>query len=145
MAYEKDEIESIFETVLKRIENGEALRTILKEDSMPSTSTFYIWMEEDESKSKRYAYATDIRADGMFEDILDIADESYNDTSVNEEGQERTNHEVIARSRLRVDARKWYLSKLKPKKYGDKIENTIQGGDKPITTIVSLGTGVKPD
>ena len=43
-----------------------------------------------------------------------------------------------------VDARKWYLSKLNPKKYGDKIETTIEGGEKPVN-IVSLGGGVKPD
>ena len=79
----------------------------------------------------------------MFEDILDIADESQSDTYLDKEDIERTNHEVIARSRLRVDARKWYLSKLKPKKYGDKLETTIQGGDKPVN-IVSLGSGIKP-
>ena len=36
------------------------------------------------------------------------------------DGKEIINQDVIARSRLRVDARKWIASKLLPKKYGDK-------------------------
>ena len=31
------------------------------------------------------------------------------------------NGEHVQRSKLRVDTRKWYLSKILPKKYGDKI------------------------
>jgi hypothetical protein len=48
------------------------------------------------------------------------------DTEMGEDGIERTNHEVVARARLRVDTRKWAMSKLAPKKYGDRITH---GGD----------------
>lgn len=146
MAYNKEEIDSMFSSVLKSIESGRALRNILKDEGMPSSSTFFIWLDEDESKSKRYACATSVRADHIFEDILNIADENNNDVVVNAEGIERTNQDAIGRARLRVDARKWYLSKLNPKKYGDKQTTTLEGGDKPIqTTIISLGAGTNPD
>ena len=68
----------------------------------------------------------------MFEDIIDIADDSSQDRIVNEDGKEVMNSEFVQRSRLRVDARKWALSKLNPKKYGDASRLTLEGGDKPI-------------
>ena len=143
MAYKEKEIQSIFKDILTGITKGKALRNILKDGSMPSTSTFYNWLQEDESKSKQYARATELRAENIFEDILDIADNNTSDIISGVDG-DRTNNDVIQRSRLMVDARKWYLSKLNPKKYGDKIETTIEGGEKPVN-IVSLGGGVKPD
>tara|TARA_R110000850_G_scaffold262746_1_gene391438 strand:- start:130 stop:564 length:435 start_codon:yes stop_codon:yes gene_type:complete len=143
MAYKEKEIQSIFKDILTGITKGKALRNILKDGSMPSTSTFYNWLQEDESKSKQYARATELRAENIFEDILDIADNNTSDIISGVDG-DRTNNDVIQRSRLMVDARKWYLSKLNPKKYGDKNTTTLEGGDKPITTIVQLGKGEKP-
>lgn len=134
MAYSEEQVNTIFKDVLKQIGKGKALRNVLKDKEMPSTQTFYKWLEEDESKSKRYARATELRAENIFEDILDIADNNTADI-ITKDGEERTNNDAIQRSRLMVDARKWHLAKLHPKKYGDKIETTIQGGDKPIQTI----------
>jgi hypothetical protein len=54
MAYTKKEIDKVFNDIIQDIEDGKALRTILKYSGMPSSSTFYIWIEEDEAKSKRY-------------------------------------------------------------------------------------------
>ena len=48
---------------------------------------------------------------------------------MSEDGKVVTNHNVIQRDRLRVDARKWALSKMNPKKYGDKVDVT-SGGEK---------------
>ena len=144
MAYKEEEIKDVFDYVITNIEKGRALRTILKDNLMPSSQTFYKWLEGDELKSKRYARATEFRAENIFEDILNIADNNTHDIITNDEGEGRTNNDVIQRSRLMVDARKWYLSKLNPKKYGDKIETTIEGGDKPVN-VISLGGGVKPE
>ena len=60
----------------------------------------------------------------IFEDILVIADKQDKDVSINEEGFEVVNHNVHARSKIMIDARKWMLGKMNPKKYGDKIETT---------------------
>jgi hypothetical protein len=51
--------------------------------------------------------------------FLEIADDSSQDTYIDRNGQQVTNHEVIALAKLRIDARKWYASKLMPKKYGN--------------------------
>lgn len=126
MAYNEEEINNIFDSILERIEEGEAVRTILKENDMPSSRTFFKWLAEDEVKVKQYAHACSTRADVMFEEIIEIADASHSDKKiVNDE--EVTDNEVIQRSRLRVDARKWAVSKLNPKKYGDKLDVTTDG------------------
>lgn len=145
MAYSVTEIEKCFDLICKKITKGQALRTILKDADMPSSSTFYIWLDSDEIKSKQYARATELRADNIFEDIIDIADDNRKDLLTDKDGNERTNSDVIQRSRLMVDARKWYLSKLNPKKYGDKIETTLEGGDKPIQHVIKLGKGIDPN
>ena len=129
MAYTQEHIDKIFDYVCQEIEKGRALRNVLKDENMPSTSTFYQWLDNDEVKAKQYARATEVRADIIFDDILSIADENTNDTYINDNGIEVVNNDVIQRSRLRIDSRKWVLSKLNPKKYGDKTDIT-SGGEK---------------
>lgn len=143
MAYSQKDIDKIFDYVCLEIEKGRALRNVLKDENMPSTSTFYQWLENNIDKAKQYARATEVRADIIFDDILSIADENTNDTFVNDNGIEVVNNDVIQRSRLRIDARKWVLSKLNPKKYGDKIQTEHSG--EITTNVISLGNGIKPN
>lgn len=93
--------------------------------------------------AERYARARERRADNIFEEIIDIVDCEDHDMTVDEKGNPRVNHDVIQRDRLRVDARRWMLGKMQPKKYGDKIDVTSDG-EKIETTIINLGSGVKP-
>lgn len=129
MAYKEKDIIALFDSICQRIEEGEALRTILKDNEMPSSRTFFKWLDEDEEKVKQYARAKEIYAEGVFEDIILISDGSGDDVIIDEDGKENINHHVIQRDRLRTDTRKWALSKLNPKKYGDKVDLTT-GGDK---------------
>jgi len=128
MAYTEKEKEKRFENVLNHIRNGKALRNSL---GLPDTFSNTVWDDimKDEEKNEQYVRACDYRADILFEEILDIADNSDNDIKVNEDGIEVVNHENIQRSKLRVDARKWMVGKMKPRKYGDHIDVTT-GGDK---------------
>lgn len=124
MAYSKKEKEDKFDNILELIEEEQLpLHKALKRAEL-SSSTFYMWIEEDEVKSKRYAGACAERADRIFEEILDIADETKDDVKVIpiSEGVSTIapNPENIQRSRLKVDARKWVLSKMNPKKYADR-------------------------
>jgi hypothetical protein len=96
---------------------------------MPDKSTVMRWLAQNEAFRDQYARARESQADHLAEEILQIADDGSNDTYQTENG-EAVNHDVIARSRLRVDTRKWLASKLAPKKYGDKVtqEHTGEGG-----------------
>jgi hypothetical protein len=121
MVYKPEEIKDIFNKILIKISiNGMAIRNVLKEKDMPSPETFYKWLDEDKEKSKQYARACQQRADIIFDEMLDIADDGTNDYMtklVGEKEIEVVNQEHIQRSRLRIDTRKWTLSKLNPKKY----------------------------
>lgn len=98
-----------------------------------SSDTFYRIIDEFPELSKRYARACEDRADALADEILEIADDSQNDTKyrVGKDGIETEveNTEWVNRSKLRVDSRKWLLAKLHPKKYGDsqRIDHTTNG------------------
>lgn len=93
---------------------------------MPAQSTVFKWLSEQSAFSEQYVRAREAQADKLADEILSIADDGTNDTYKTDDG-EGVNHDVIARSRLRVDARKWLASKMAPKKYGDKM--AIGGAD----------------
>jgi len=115
------EKERLFNEIINDIsENGTSLFSALK--NRMSSQTFYAYIDSNETRSKKYARATELRAEMMAEETLNIADAIDSDIITTEDGKEIVNHNVINRDRLRVDTRKWLLSKLHPKKYGDKIE-----------------------
>jgi hypothetical protein len=109
--------QKLVDKICDRIAHGESVRSICKDKDMPSAVTIYYWLLDEDKKEffKQYARAKDSQAELMFDELLEIADN--NDIDVN-------------RLRLRVDTRKWYLSKVLPKKYGDKLDMTTDG--KPL-------------
>lgn len=125
--------------VLSRISDGESLRKILpvnrNKEVLPSRPVFNEWLS-DKDLASRYARACEDRAEGIFEEILEISDDSSQDTKITENGIEVPNSEFVQRSRLRVDARKWMLGKMQPKKYGDKLDLTTDGNALPSPTII---------
>lgn len=110
--------------ICARLAAGETLRAICRDDGMPAHSTVLDWVKAKETFSDQYARAREKGYALLADEILEIADDGRNDTYVIDEetGQRGTDHDVIARSRLRVDTRKWLLSKCLPKIYGDKLQ-----------------------
>lgn len=141
--------EAIVAEICARVADGQSLRTIEKVPGLPSVRTIFDWLA-DESKrdfAQRYARAKSELADRMAEDIIEIADEGRNDTYIDDNGNKRTDYDVIARSKLRVDARKWLASKLAPTKYGEKVETTVKGdAENPLTVLHAQisGTSFRP-
>ncbi len=84
-----------------------------------------------------------MQADSLFDEALEIADATSGDWSTDKDGKKTLDHEHVQRSRLRVDTRKWAAGKLAPKRYGDKLQHTGEGGG-PIRTEVDL-TGIPTD
>jgi len=114
------------EKICARLADGESLRSICKDDDMPGKSVVFKWLLSDSSVyagfRDQYDNARKIQYECMVDDIVDIADDGRNDFVINntEEGDlARLNVEAIGRSRLRVDTRKWFLSKVLPK-FSDK-------------------------
>lgn len=123
MAFDQDTADRICE----RLVNGESLRKICLSDDMPHAATVCRWLGDNEAFREQYAHARDAQADTLADEILDIADDGSNDFMGEDE---KYNGDAVQRSKLRVDARKWLASKLKPKKYGEKID--VTSGNEPI-------------
>lgn len=95
-----------------------------------SKRSFYEYKKSSEAAENRYARSKNMQLDFIAEETLDIADDGTNDFMTIVKGDkeyEIENKEFTNRSRLRVDTRKWLLSKLNPKKYGDKLDLTSDG------------------
>ena len=132
MAYGPEEIAAHKATICERIANGESLRQILDTDGMPASSTVFVWLSEDSGFSEQYARAREAQADAVFDDILAIADDARNDWMERKDAENanlgwRENGEAIRRSQLRIEARKWMAGKLKPKKYGERLDINHSG------------------
>lgn len=126
--YSPEERVRIQAEVCKRIALGESVRKICSDEHIPDQTTIYDWLSEDGNFSQQYARAREKQADFYLDQIIEISDDSTLDTDINpESGNEITNHEVIQRSKLRVDTRKWVMAKLAPKKYGEKVQQEITG------------------
>ena len=125
MAYSQKQKTKIINTICERIENGESLRSVCDDKDIIPRITFFEWLDEDKEKTNQYIRATESRADKIFEEILVIADTPQMGirTKITEKGTETIKGDMIEHRRLQVDARKWILAKMMPKKYGDKIDH----------------------
>lgn len=113
--------QQLADEICERIMNGESLRSIVSDAGMPNRSSVHKWLAENKAFSDQYAKAKDNQADTLADELLFIADTA----------------EDVQKARLQVDTRKWVASKLKPKKYGDKMDVTSDG--KPLPTpIINL-------
>lgn len=135
----------VADTICERLADGESLKRICSGDDMPSKATVFRWLDAHKQFRDMYVRAREAQADSLADEIIDIADDGLNDTYVDDEGRVRTDHEVIARSRLRVDARKWLAAKLRPRRYGERIEPEEMEEAVPQRVEVLIRDARKPD
>ncbi len=131
--------EALAAKICQRLAEGKSLRSICRDDAMPAISTVMGWLfdgDHDEF-SEQYARAREAQAEVRADEIVDIADDDTNDFTADKDGKLVADHEHIQRSRLRVDSRKWIAAKLLPKRYGDTLQHTGEGGG-PVTFIMTL-------
>lgn len=98
--------------IFSLIEAGASLRQAAEQVGC-GANTALQWIDA-EGLQEQYTRAREHRADTLAEEMIQIADVGSGDAQ---------------RDRLRLDARKWFASKLYPRKYGDKIDTTISGPD----------------
>lgn len=131
MARPSDYNQDVALKICEQIGLGNSLRTVCISDDMPSFQTVFSWIKKYPEFLEHYTRACQERSEAMAEDILDIADDGTNDwMEINK--REVVDNEAVQRSKLRVDTRKWLMSKMIPKKYGDKIDMTTNGKDLPV-------------
>lgn len=140
--------QELADSICAKLAEGESMRTICRDEGMPDMSTVFRWLRTDQEFCKQYARAKQESADAMAEEILDISDNGSNDWMEVQYGETeawKANGEAIQRSKLRVDTRKWLMSKMKPKRYGDQLDVT-SGGDKIVFMPTELlnKNGINP-
>jgi hypothetical protein len=97
------------------------------------------WVYNNPARAAMYAHAREERAEVLADEIVAISDETCVETKY--EGEEVKlvlDATAVARNRLRVDARKWVASKLKPRKYGDKNTTELTGAGGGPVQIAAL-------
>lgn len=136
--------------ICERLAAGESMRSISRDESMPAMSTLFKWIRENEAFSQQYAKAKEESADAWVEDMLDIADNQVGNPVLvddkpllNQDGKAVmfVDGPAVNHARLRVDTRKWAASKLKPKKYGEKVTQEHVGKDGEELNLSPLEQG----
>lgn len=122
-------------------DTGRSLRSVCAEIEV-KPSTFLRWVSEDEGLAEQYTRAMQVRADTHFSEIVEISDKQEIGTveTAKEWGTEIKTADMVEHRRLRIDARKWVIARMNPRKYGDKLE---LAGDKdaPLTVVVKAYGG----
>ena len=122
--------DEVAEEILSRVANGEGLKTICAVPGMPTSAAVRKWIREDRGADEngangygsRYARARELGCDSIAEEIISISDDPilFND---------EPNNALVQHARLRTENRRWLLSKLAPKQYGDKVTTEVTGAD----------------
>ncbi len=111
--------EEVFEYIIDRMANGEALTKICLNPDFPSYSVFVKWVYDNPEWFEKYSRARQLQADYYADDTVRIADD-VQDTK---------------RARNMMDARRWHASKMAPRKYGERIMQDLNAN---ITTTSKL-------
>lgn len=135
--YYSDEVAA---EVLARLASGETLTKICKDEHMPSRRMIFSWVYRTTSKiepfATEYVKARMEALYGIADEMRDIADDASNDWTVDANGNPIVDREHISRSKLRIDTRKWELSKLLASVFGDKVQHTGEDGGPMVVNIV---------
>lgn len=98
-----------------RIARGESVRKVCEADDMPSRTTVFNWLHEHSEFVDQYTRAKEDSAEAMAEEIMEIVDDAKEDKN------------ALMKAKLRADTRMWLMTKMKPKKYGPKVDVTSDG------------------
>ena len=120
---------ALAEKICCELAQGKSLRTICRDNRFPCIKTIYNWLRVHEEFKQLYEGAKQDGCIALAEEMFDIADNGTNDwmEAHDKDGNctgYKINGEAVQRSRLRIDTRKWFLSKILPSKYGDKLDVT---------------------
>jgi hypothetical protein len=110
--------------------NAISLEQICKENGFPCARSIYRHIIEDEEFSRKYARARELQLQVLADEIIPLADKDRicQKKTIKADGSEEVVIlDQVERTKLQIESRKWLLSKLAPKKYGDRIQQDISG------------------
>lgn len=120
--WEEKDKQKAFDFIIEGICQGKSLKSIIEADknNLPAYKTFLDWVSKNDEMSNKYAKAMIVRAELKFESI----EQDYSEKPKIDPETGKIDPAWVNLQRLKIDAKKWELSKLMPKKYGDKQETT---------------------
>ena len=145
--------------VCEELQKGRSLENICtKDEGMPTVAGFLKWVNTDPEVSKDYAHAREIGYLKLADEIIALSDKTHEWVTVQEMDPDGhpmfdevgepvlkqvlmpLNSDVVAHKRVQIDTRKWMLSKMLPKIYGDKVvqEHVGSGGGAIQLSAVDL-------
>jgi len=135
--------EQLTSDIISRMMAGESVRSIARDPDMPHASTIFKWVIDGEHKefTEQYDHARSIQAEFLAEEIFSIADNLANPeldedgNPTNQIGHRGFDKDDINLARLRIDSRKWYLSKIVPR-FKDKSEIDLNVKEMPTIKVV---------
>jgi hypothetical protein len=140
--------QEIADHICRELAEGKSLRAVCREPGMPSEATVRAWALDDvEGFAAQYTRAREIGYDRLADELLEIADTPKTGVKTTEKatGTETTHGDMIEHRRLQVDARKWMLAKMLPKKYGDRLTQEHTGPNGGPVQVASVAIElVKP-
>lgn len=131
MAHPPKRSPQVEDEVCRRLSDGETLRSICRDDRMPSWRSIYDWIAQDADFASRIARARELGADAIAEQILDIADTPVvgEEIEESESGMKVRRADMLGHRKLQVETRLKLLAKWFPKKYGDRSAMEVTGAD----------------
>lgn len=115
---------ALADRVIERLKRGGTLKACCRDEGMPDPATILDWVVKDYyGFSDRYRAAREIGYMLLAEEIIDIADtqEIGEETTEGKDGLTVKRGDMVRHRQLRIDARKWIVSKVLPKVYGPKL------------------------
>ena len=125
--------EKLLEEILDRVASGESLRSICRDPAMPEEMAVRKWVRKwPDTVGSQYARAKEMGLESIAEEVIEIGDSDITVNGI-------PDNALVQRARLMCDNRKWLLSKLLPRQFGDKVTQELTGDpDRPLVTMIQL-------
>ena len=133
MRYTEEQKRKILDFIFDDISKGMSLRKSCKQNGIPRI-TFFDWIDKNEKEADRYARARQQGIEARFESI----EEDYSEEPQRDPETGKIDSAWVQLQRLKIDSKKWELSKLAPKKYGDKIDVTSKGESVNAPSVINV-------
>jgi len=131
----------VFDAIINDVTGGSSVRKAIA-DHGAHPMEFYRAIDANVSWCERYTRAKEASMEAMADEILALADNpvaALKTTTKADGSVETVEGDAVERTRIQIDSRKWLLSKLAPKRYGEKLDLTanVNVGDALIERLAN--------
>lgn len=133
------------DSICERLASGLSLREICRNKAMPNKATVFRWLAQNSEFSDQYTRAREAQADLYVDEMVAIADQPKLGTKrkrTSDGKVEEITFDMTDHRRLQIETRKWVAARMRPKKYGDKLDveqkTTVEAGDSVMALMQAI-------